>query len=153
EDLDLSAGLRVLEIGAGTGYNAALLAHVVGEVVSIDVDREVLEDARRHLESFPNRRVALCHADGRLGWPAGAPYDRIQVTAASEDLEPAWLEQLTRGGIVQAPIDLAPGLAWIVQGSVHGGAFAGELTRAAYFMPLRDEGDPGRDRSVSTGPL
>jgi protein-L-isoaspartate(D-aspartate) O-methyltransferase len=153
EDLNLSAGLRVLEIGAGTGYNAALLAFVVGEVISIDVDREVLADARRHLETFPDRGVLLHHADGRLGWPAGAPYDRIQVTAASEDLEPAWLEQLGPGGIVQVPIDLAPGLAWIVQGAGRGGAFSGRLTRPAYFMPLRDEGDPGRDRSVSTGPL
>lgn len=153
EDLDLSPGLRVLEIGAGTGYNAALLADVVGEVISIDVDREVLEDARRHLESFPDRQVRLFHGDGRVGWPAGAPFDRIQVTAATEDLEPAWLEQMEAGGLVQAPVDLAPGLAWIVQGSVRGETFRGRLTRAAYFMPLRDEGDPGRDRSVSTGPL
>jgi protein-L-isoaspartate(D-aspartate) O-methyltransferase len=153
EDLDLAPGLNVLEIGAGTGYNAALLAHVVGAVVSIDVDRDVLADARRHLEAFPDRRVELLHADGRLGWPAAAPYDRIQVTAAAEDLEPAWLQQLVNGGVVQVPIDLAPGLAWIVQGVVRDGAFSGQLTRPAYFMPLRDEGDPGRDRSVSTGPL
>src|SRR5262245_41402586 len=129
EDLDLAPGLRVLEIGAGTGYNAALLAHVVGEVVSIDVDREVLDDARRHLEALPGRRVHLAHADGRLGWPEGAPYDRIQVTAAAEDLEPVWLEQLTPGGIVQVPVDLAPGLAWIVQGESHAGTFRGRLTR------------------------
>ena len=122
EDLGLAPGLRVLEIGAGTGYNAALLARVVGAVVSIDVDREVLADARRHLEAFPDRRVELHHADGRLGWPAGAPFDRIQVTAAAEDLEPAWLEQLAPGGVVQAPIDLGPGLAWIVQGVVRDGA-------------------------------
>src|SRR5947208_8663809 len=101
EDLDLSPGLRVLEVGAGTGYNAALLARVLGQVVSIDVDREVLADARRHLESFPDRRVILYHADGRQGWPPDAPHDRIQVTAATEDLEPAWLAQLTEGGIVQ----------------------------------------------------
>jgi hypothetical protein len=77
----------------------------------------------------------------------------LQITAAAEDLEPVWLEQLTPGGIVQVPIDLAPGLAWIVQGAADGGVFSGRLTRPAYFMPLRDEGDPGRDRSVSTGPL
>lgn len=153
EDLSLRAGLRVLEVGSGTGYNAALLAYVVGEVVSIDVDREVLADAGRHLLAFPDRRVALRHGDGRLGWPAAAPYDRIQVTAASEDLEPAWLAQLADGGLLQVPLDLAPGLAWVAQGAVNAGTFDGGLTRPAYFMPLRDEGEPGRDRAVATGPL
>jgi protein-L-isoaspartate(D-aspartate) O-methyltransferase len=153
EDLELAPALRVLEIGAGTGYNAALIAQVVGGVISLDIDREVLADAQRHLRAFPDRKVHLVHADGRLGWPSAAPYDCLQVTAAAEDLEPAWLEQMSPGGIIQVPVDLAPGLAWIVQGRVRGGVFSGGLTRAAYFMPLRDEDDPGRDRPVSTGPL
>jgi protein-L-isoaspartate(D-aspartate) O-methyltransferase len=149
EDLALEPGQRVLEVGAGTGYNAALIAHVTGGLVSIDIDREVLADARRHLSALPDRHVALYHADGRRGWPAAAPYDRIQVTAASEDLEPAWLEQLARDGLVQVPVDLAPGLAWIVQGVGDGDRFEGRLLRPAYFMPLRDEDDPGRDRLAS----
>jgi protein-L-isoaspartate(D-aspartate) O-methyltransferase len=153
EDLALEAGQRVLEIGAGTGYNAALIANVTGGLVSIDIDREVLEDARRHLAALPDRDVELHHADGRLGWPAGAPYDRIQVTAASEDVERAWLEQLAPGGLVQVPVDLAPGLAWIVQGSMREGCFEARLLRPAYFMPLRDEDDPGRDRHASAAPL
>jgi protein-L-isoaspartate(D-aspartate) O-methyltransferase len=153
EDLALAPGQRVLEVGAGTGYNAALIAHVVGTLVSIDIDRDVLADACRHLQTLPQRRVALHHADGRAGWLPAAPYDRIQVTAASEDLEPAWLDQLVPGGLLQVPVDLAPGLAWIVQGEVHRGLFRGRLTRPAYFMPLRDEDDPGRDRPLSSGPL
>jgi protein-L-isoaspartate(D-aspartate) O-methyltransferase len=158
EDLYLEPGQRILEIGAGTGYNAALLAHVVGAdpdgyVVSIDVDREVLDSARRHLSPLPDRRVELCHDDGRLGFPAAAPFDRIQVTAATPDMEPAWLEQLTDGGLVQAPVDLAPGLAYVMQGEVRDGIFTGGLTRAAYFMPLRDEGEAGRDRNAPEAPL
>lgn len=153
EDLDLSPGLRVLEIGTGTGYNAALLAHVVGRVLSIDVDQHVLEDARRHLARLPDRQVLLFHADGRLGYAPSAPYDRIQVTAATDDLEPAWLDQLAQGGLLQAPLDFAPGLAWIVQGTVTEGRFLGSLTRAAFFMPLREEDDPGRDRNVPSGPV
>jgi protein-L-isoaspartate(D-aspartate) O-methyltransferase len=147
EDLRLVRGQRILEVGAGTGYNAALLSHVVGPVVSIDIDREVLADARRHLSALPDRQVVLQHADGRLGYPLGAPYDRIQVTAASEDVEPAWLEQLVPGGLVQVPLDLAPGLAWLAQGEVREGIFEGGLTRPAYFMPLRDEDEAGRDRN------
>lgn len=153
EDLDLSRGLRILEIGSGTGYNAALLAHVVGPILSIDIDQEVLDDARRHLARLPDRPVTLLHADGRLGYPQAAPFDRIQVTAATDDIEPAWLEQLRPGGILQAPLDLGPGLAWLVQGTVEAGVFVGRLTRAAYFMPLRDEGDPGRDRNVPARPV
>lgn len=145
EDLRLAPGQRVLEVGAGTGYNAALLAHVVGPdlVLSIDVDREVLAEAWDHLRAFPERRVEVRHADGRCGFAEAAPFDRIMVTAATPDLEPAWLEQLTPGGLVLAPLVIAPGLAFVVRGTVTAGVFEGGLTRAAYFMPLRAEGDTG----------
>jgi protein-L-isoaspartate(D-aspartate) O-methyltransferase len=145
EDLKLLPSQRVLEVGAGTGYNAALLAHRVGpgQVISLDVDRQVLTEAAGHLRAFPERRVELRHADGRLGCPEAAPYDRLMVTAATPDLEPAWLEQLAEGGLLLAPLVLAPGLAYVVRGTVTHGIFHGRLTRAAYFMPLRAEGEPG----------
>jgi protein-L-isoaspartate O-methyltransferase len=145
EDLKLMPGLVVLEVGAGTGYNAALVAHVVGPglVTSIDVDKEVLSEAWDHLRAFPERRVALNHADGRSGYADSAPYDRIMVTAATPDLEPAWLDQLADRGLILAPLALAPGLAFVVRGTVTEGVFHGRLTRAAYFMPLRTEGETG----------
>jgi protein-L-isoaspartate(D-aspartate) O-methyltransferase len=144
-DLNLTRGLRVLEIGAGTGYNAALLAHLVGPglVTSIDVDREVLAEAWDHLRAFPERRVELRQAEGRLGYAEAAPFDRIMVTAATPDLEPAWLVQLANGGQLLAPLALAPGLAYVVRGTVSAGVLEGRLTRAAYFMPLRAEGETG----------
>jgi protein-L-isoaspartate(D-aspartate) O-methyltransferase len=144
EDLHLSAGLRTLEIGAGTGFNAALMAAVVGSVVSIDVDRRVLAEAAEHLRSFPDRQVEFHHADGRSGWPEGAPYDRIIVTAATPDLEPAWLEQLAPDGLLLAPLELAAGLAYLVRGRCVDRLFEGQLTRPAYFMPLRGEDETGR---------
>jgi len=145
EDLKLGPGLRVLEVGAGTGYNAALLAHVVdpGAVHSLDVDRSVLAEAWDHLRAFPERDVALHHADGRHGYPEAAPFDRIVMTAATPDLEPTWLEQLADRGLLQAPLALAPGLAYVVRGTVTRGVFHGRLTRAAYFMPLRAEHETG----------
>jgi protein-L-isoaspartate(D-aspartate) O-methyltransferase len=154
EDLKLAPSLRTLEIGAGTGYNAALLAHVVGPglVTSIDVDRNVLSEAWDHLRAFAERGVDLKHADGRSGFMDKAPFDRIIVTAASPDLEPAWLEQLSAQGLLLAPLALAPGLAYVVRGTVTEGVFHGRLTRAAYFMALRTEGDTGESTETPLPP-
>lgn len=158
EDLKLAKGLSVLEVGAGTGYNAGLLAHAVGPglVTSVDVDREVLSEAWDHLRKLPDRKVTLRHADGREGYAEGAPYDRIMVTAATPDLEPAWLEQLADRGLLLAPLTFAPGLSFVVRGTVTEGVFHGRLTRAAYFMPLRAEGELGsseEDFSFPAGSL
>ncbi|GIW78218.1 MAG: hypothetical protein KatS3mg105_0025 [Gemmatales bacterium] len=151
QDMRLSPGHRVLEIGAGTGYNAALLAHIVapGEVISIDVDPDVLSRAWANLRAFPERRIRLHPADGRAGFPAEAPFDCIIVTAATNDLEPAWLQQVKDGGVLLVPLVISPGLEYIVCGRVEGGIFHGRITRAAYFMPLRGAGE-GRRRDDST---
>jgi protein-L-isoaspartate(D-aspartate) O-methyltransferase len=155
EDLRLAAGQKVLEIGAGTGYNAALLAHVVGPelVTSVDVDRSVLSEAWDHLRGFPERGVNLKQADGRLGLSELAPYDRIMVTAATPHLEQAWLEQLAPNGVLSAPLALAPGLAFVICGTVADEIFEGRLVRAAYFMPLRAEDDLGVAEDTSTETL
>jgi protein-L-isoaspartate(D-aspartate) O-methyltransferase len=145
EDLRPARGQRVLEVGAGTGYNAALLAHVAGpgQVLSLDVDANVLSEAWDHLRTFPERQVALKQADGRLGDPGAAPFDRIMVTAATPDLEAAWLGQLAAGGVLVGPVAFAPGLSYVVRGEARAGVFEGELTRPAYFLALRSEGESG----------
>jgi protein-L-isoaspartate(D-aspartate) O-methyltransferase len=147
EDLRVSPGLLVLEVGAGTGYNAALLAHVAGpgRVFSVDVDRQVLAEAAGHLRGVSDRQVQLRHVDGRAGLPEEGPFDRIIVTAATPDLEPAWLRQTREGGILLAPLVLAPGLAYIARGWVKSCVFEGRLTRTAWFLPLRGERELGRD--------
>jgi protein-L-isoaspartate(D-aspartate) O-methyltransferase len=109
EMLDLRGGERVLEIGAGTGYNAALLAELVGasgSVVTIDVDDELVREARRHLDEagYPQVR-ALC-ADGVLGDPSAAPFDRIIATVGVDAIPPAWIEQLREGGRLVAPLTI-----------------------------------------------
>ena len=83
KQLGIGPGLRVLEIGAGTGYNAALLSHLVGpegNVVTMDLDAEVANTARRHLANADVTGVYVVEADGALGWPETAPYDRIILT-------------------------------------------------------------------------
>jgi protein-L-isoaspartate(D-aspartate) O-methyltransferase len=99
EQLDVQPGHRVLEIGAGTGYNAALLAHLVGEtghVITIDIDEDLVLSAREHLRSAGYEQVTVVQADGALGYPAEQAYDRIILTVASNDIAPAWRDQLAR---------------------------------------------------------
>jgi len=109
ERLDVAPGQRVLEIGAGTGYNAALLAHLAGErgrVVTVDIDADTVEAAREHLRAAGRDRVEVICADGGYGYPPGEPYDRIIVTVGAADLPPAWWEQLRPGGRLVVPLAL-----------------------------------------------
>ncbi|HEY0805513.1 MAG TPA: methyltransferase, FxLD system [Pseudonocardiaceae bacterium] len=107
--LDIEPGARVLEIGAGTGYNAALLAHLVGpsgHVVTVDIDQDVAVRARANLAAAGFPDVTVICADGAAGYAPAAPYDRIIATVGVWDLEPAWLDQLTATGRIVVPLDL-----------------------------------------------
>jgi len=140
QDALVQPGHNVLEIGTGTGYNAALLGWLVrpgGSVHTLDIEAQVVGRAHEHLSRYADRPVHIYHRDGRFGLPEHAPYDRIVVTASAADLEPAWLEQLAPGGLLQAPVHFAPGLCFVVRGTVHDGVFTGHLTRPAYFIPLQ----------------
>jgi protein-L-isoaspartate(D-aspartate) O-methyltransferase len=99
EQLDPQPGQRVLEIGAGTGYNAALLAHLVGEsgeVVTLDIDEDLVLGAREHLHQAGYASVKVVQTDGALGYPDPRAFDRIILTVASHDIAPAWRDQLAR---------------------------------------------------------
>jgi len=109
DQLDLAPGLRVLEIGAGTGYNAALMRYIVGDagtVVSVDIDSEVAAQARGHLTSAGYPDVTVVAADGAAGYPASAPYDRVIATVGVSDLAPPWLDQMSPGGRIVVPLDV-----------------------------------------------
>ncbi|BCB78663.1 hypothetical protein GCM10022251_82460 [Phytohabitans flavus] len=103
EALDLTPGTRVLEVGAGTGYNAALMATTGARVTTVDVQPDVVERAAAAL-SRVSATVDLQLGDGYAGWPAGAPYDRVIVTVGVAGTSPLWLDQLAPGGFVLAPI-------------------------------------------------
>ena len=107
EPLGLGQGHRFLEVGVGSGYGTALAREVVGPeglVVSIDIDPVTLAFARENLERIGYADVVLVHGDGGLGHPHQAPYDRICVTAASPDVPPPLIEQLSAGGRLIAPV-------------------------------------------------
>jgi protein-L-isoaspartate(D-aspartate) O-methyltransferase len=104
EDLDIGPGSRVLEIGAGTGYNAALMAAVGADVTTVDAQPDVAGRAAAALATTGAPHARVVTGDGYLGAPAGAPYDRVIVTVGIAGLSPRWLEQLLPGGFVLAPV-------------------------------------------------
>jgi protein-L-isoaspartate(D-aspartate) O-methyltransferase len=110
ELLAARAGDRVLEIGAGTGYNAALLAQIVGSkgrVTSVEIDRQLATRARAALRDA-RVRVSVVVGDGRDGHVRAAPYDRIIVTACADEIPRTWFEQLSCGGRLVLPLRLDP---------------------------------------------
>jgi len=107
--LRLQPGHRVLEIGTGSGYNAAVMAAVVGprgKVISIDIDPELVARARAGLAEAGYDSVTVICADGGFGDPDGAPFDRIIVTAGAWDIAPAWLDQVAAGGLLVLPLSV-----------------------------------------------
>ena len=159
EQLDLSPGQRVLEIGAGAGYNAALLGYLVGpggEVVSLDIDDDLVAGARAHLSAAGVRNVQVICADGGNGWPHGAPYDRIILTVGSWDIAPAWREQLRPGGKLVLPLGIsATGpqkcVAFLKPREDGGPWLTSQSVRDCGFMRLRGA-FAGPERLLSLGP-
>lgn len=110
EQLDLHAGHKVLEIGAGTGYNAAVMAHIVGEegrIYTVELEEDLANSAREHIEAAGyGSRVEVINDDGGYGYPEAAPYDRIIITASAADILPSWWTQLKRGGRLVLPLSI-----------------------------------------------
>lgn len=104
EALRLEKSHRVLEIGTGSGYQAAVLAELAGEVFTIEIVEPLAASARRTLAETGYRNVTVRAGNGYLGWPEQAPFDRIMVTAAPDDVPPALVEQLKIDGLMAIPV-------------------------------------------------
>jgi protein-L-isoaspartate(D-aspartate) O-methyltransferase len=104
EALDVSPDHRVLEVGTGSGYQAAVLATLAQAVYTIEILPTLADRARATLSALDYRNVEARTGNGYLGWPEHAPYDRIMVTAAPDEVPPALLQQLRIGGLMAIPV-------------------------------------------------
>lgn len=96
---------KVLEVGTGSGYQAAILSHLVPQVFTVERIDELLKLARRRFHNLRLNNIYARYADGHLGWPSQAPFDGIMVTAASQSVPEELLEQLNIGGLLVIPIE------------------------------------------------
>jgi protein-L-isoaspartate(D-aspartate) O-methyltransferase len=154
EQLDLEPGQKVLEIGAGTGYNAALMAHIVGEtgqVVTVDIDDDLVEAAQAHLRAAGFDQVQVVCADGGYGYKDAAPFDRIILTVGASEIAPAWWEQLKPKGHLVLPLLLTGAMKSVafVKGSDH---FSSISVKHCGFMPLRGDFAMMRPHEIQIGP-
>jgi protein-L-isoaspartate(D-aspartate) O-methyltransferase len=128
---------KVLEIGTGSGYQAAVLAQLVNRVYTVEIVPELAETARRTLNSLGYSNVFVRQGDGYEGWPEQAPFDRIVVTAAPPEVPEALIRQLATGGRLVAPV----GSGWLQQLVVIDRKPDGTLHRSAgppvLFLPMK----------------
>lgn len=140
EQLQPQPGHNVLELGAGTGYNAALLGHLVGSdghVTTIDVDDDLVDGARAHLAAAGIENVTVVQSDGALGQPDGAPYDRIIATVGAHGIPQTWLEQLAPGGRLLVPQRLRGSVSRSIAYEHTDGVWGSVCSEMNTFMPLR----------------
>jgi protein-L-isoaspartate(D-aspartate) O-methyltransferase len=144
EQLQVRSEHRVLEIGTGSGYQAAVLSRLAREVVSIERYRTLGDAARTRLKTLGFDNVDVIVGDGTLGAPDKAPFDRIIVTAAAEEVPAALTEQLADGGTMIIPVGPHTGAQHLARLTNRSGVLKRETLLAVRFVPLL----PGKAREL-----
>ena len=139
--LRLVGGERVLEIGTGSGYQAAVLSHVAGRVISVERHEPLALAATARLRTMGISNVECFVGDGTLGWPAAAPFAGILVAAGAANVPPALLEQLADGGRLVIPVGEAQEQMLRVY-QRHGAKFAQTNLTPCRFVPLISDAEP-----------
>ena len=139
ELLSLTGGMKILEVGAGTGYNAALMAEIVGDqrrVITVDVLEDVVDQTRRLLAAAGYPAIQVLLRDGFEGVPGQAPFDRIVATVGCSDLSPNWAEQLADDGAMLVPLAHGNGHP-LVLARKDGHVLRGRMVLRTGFIPVR----------------
>jgi len=137
EMLRVAPGMKVLEVGTGSGYQAAVLASVGCDVYTVEIFQALAESAEARLQRLGYAGVRLRHADGHFGWPEAAPFDAVIVTAAAGYVPPALISQLKPGGRMVIPVGSVYGVQnlILVQKSAEG-AVTTENLLPVRFVPM-----------------
>ncbi|TDD84317.1 methyltransferase domain-containing protein [Actinomadura rubrisoli] len=141
--LEVRPGARVLEVGTGTGWTAALLARMGAEVTSVEIDPAVAERAAANLKTT-GHTPRLVVGDGAQGWPDGAPYDRVHATCSVNQVPYAWVAQTRPGGVIVTPWQPGAGHGWQLRLQVEDERAVGRFQGPAGFMMLRAQRTVGR---------
>ena len=136
ELLDIEPQGRVLEIGTGSGYQAAVLSHLAASVFSVENVAELSESARLRFDELGYQNIRTKVGDGYYGWPEEAPFDAIMVTAAAPTIPPPLLEQLAPGGRLIAPVDSGWGQTLVLASRGQEGEVKTEQLLPVAFVPL-----------------
>lgn len=153
--LNVEPGDRVLEIGTGSGYQAAVLGTLATTVYTIEIVAPLAERARETLKNLGYRNIQVRTGNGYLGWPEHAPYDRIMVTAAPDQVPPALVQQLKIGGVMAIPVGTVSQELRILRRTATG--IETLRTLPVRFVPMtgKPPGEaarvPGRDVSAPRG--
>lgn len=135
ELLEVTPDARVLEVGTGSGYQAAVLASIVSAVFTIEIDAELAASSRERLERLGYSNVHVRAGDGFYGWPEEAPFDAAIITAAAPQVPQRIVEQLKEGGRLVMPLDDGEH-QFLVRGHKRGGEVALERITEVMFVPM-----------------
>jgi protein-L-isoaspartate(D-aspartate) O-methyltransferase len=136
EHLIVTNPQKVLEIGTGSGYQAAVLAGLVPKVFSVERIEPLLRNARRRFRNLGIENIRTRHDDGRRGWVEEAPFDAIIVTAAGEYIDPLLAEQLAPGGVLIAPVGPQGGEQKLVRLTRDADGLHESVLEPVSFVPL-----------------
>ena len=137
ENLKLKSSHKVLEIGTGSGYQAAVLSELCDHVYTIEIVDALANEATERLEKLGFENITVRSGDGYKGWPEEAPFDRIMVTAAPEEIPELLIEQLAEGGIMVIPVGKQYEIQylWVITKEV-GGQIKKEKILPVRFVPM-----------------
>lgn len=131
---------RLLEVGTGSGYQAAILAELAAEVYTVEIIPSLAEGACAHLEALGYRNVHVQHGDGYEGWPEVAPFDGIVVAAGAPQIPLPLIEQLREGGRIAIPVGIAKETQDLILGEKRGGQLFVRSIAPVRFVPLTGKG-------------